>query len=216
MNRSYAFALAVAIVVSALAPSAVSAQDSRLRQIRDDVTRDVVRQQIDLAATIGLPTEPFVAKALEGVAKKASTRRIRAAMNALQKRMQEARLLLAPSPTVDELAAGADAIGVGVPDNTLKLMRAAAPNRSIAMELGVLTELVAKGVPARQAAKMVLDLMARGAAGAQLTALSSAVQDDVAAGLKPDAALELRGRGIMSLLPLPPSVSTLNNRPGRP
>lgn len=216
MKKSFTLAFAAALVVSAFVSSAVAAQDVRLRQIRDDATRDVVRRQVDLALTIGLPAEPFVAKALEGVAKKASTRRIRSAMNALQKRMQEAKELLAPSPTVDELAAGADAIGVGVPDKTLKMMRAAAPGRSIAMELGVLTELVAKGVPAKQASKMVLDLMARGAAGAQLTALSSAVQDDVAAGLKPDAALELRGRGIMSLLPLPPSVSTLNNRPGRP
>ena len=62
---------------------------------------------------------------------------------------------------------------------------------------------------------MVLDLMARGATGAQLTTLSGAVQGDVAAGLKPDAALELRGRGVMSLLPPPPSVQNAAPR-GRP
>ncbi|MFI5311444.1 MAG: hypothetical protein ACHQQ3_09445, partial [Gemmatimonadales bacterium] len=59
----------------------------------------------------------------------------------------------------------------------------------------------------------ILDLMARNASGAQLTALSSAVQADVDAGIKPDVALDLRGRGVLSLLPLPPSAAVLQGRP---
>ena len=101
----------------------------------------------------------------------------------LQKRLRKANELLAPSPSVDELSAGADALSVGVPEKTLKQMRQAAPRRSIAVELGVLTELVARKVPAGKASKMILDLMARGATGAQLTAMNNAVQNDVAAGL---------------------------------
>ena len=206
--------LAAALTLASLV-SVARAQDPRLALIRDDAMRDMVRRQVDLASNDGLPADPFLSKALEGVAKKASTKSIRKAMDALQRRMRRASDLLAPSPTIDELAAGADAIGVGAPERTLKQMRAAAPGRSIALELGVLTELVAKGVPPKQASKMVLDLMARGATGAQLTTLSGAVQEDVAAGLKPDAALELRGRGVMSLLPPPPSVQNAAPR-GRP
>jgi hypothetical protein len=134
-------------------------------------------------------------------------------MDALEKRMRRANALLAPDPTVDELAAGADALYVGVPDRTLKDMRAVAPRRSIALELGVLTELVARKVPPGKASRMVLELMARNASGAQLTALSSAVQADVAAGITPDVALDLRGRGVMSLLPPPPSAAVLQGRP---
>jgi hypothetical protein len=204
------------VAVLLLGASALGAQDTRLTLIRDDATRDAVRQQLSAALSRGMPAEPLMAKALEGVAKKASTKSIRNAMAALESRLKTAGTLLAPNPTVDELQAGADALYLGVPEKSLKQMRQAAPGRSIAMELGVLTELVARGVPAKQASKMMLDLLARGASGAQLTALGSAVQGDVAAGLKPDVALDLRGRGVMSLLPPPSSVSSLQPRTGRP
>jgi hypothetical protein len=208
--------LAVAAVAALVALSGVRAgaqQENRLAGIRDDATRNVVIEQLGVARERGVPLEPLLAKALEGVAKRASSASIRAAMDALQKRLRKANELLAPSATVDELSAGADALYVGVPGSTLKMMRKAAPQRSIAVELGVLTELVARNVPPKKASKMVLDLMARGATSAQLTALNNAVQNDVAAGLTPEAALDRHGRGIMSLLPPPPAVSTLNGRP---
>jgi hypothetical protein len=193
-------------------------QETRVTAIRDDATRNVVMEQLTRAKDSGLPAgamEPLVAKALEGVAKNASSKSIRTAMDLLQKRLRKANELLAPSPSVDELSAGADALYVGVPDKTLKQMRQAAPRRSIAVELGVLTELVARKVPPAKASKMILDLMAHGATGAQLTAMNSAVQNDVAAGLPPEAALDRHGRGIMSLLPPPPAVSGGNVRPPR-
>lgn len=212
MTRLLRLLVLAAAPLLAVAPLA-SAQDARLSLIRDDATRDMVRSLLGRAASNRLPTDPLLSKALEGVAKKASAKNIRKALDALEKRMRKANDLLAPNPTVDELAAGADALYVGVQERTLKLMRTLAPKRSIALEIGVLTELVARGVPPRQAATMVLDLMARGASGTQLTALSNAVQADVAVGIKPDVALDLRGRGVMSLLPPPPSAATLQGRP---
>jgi hypothetical protein len=196
-----------ALLVAVFAAAPVQAQDySRLTLIRDDVTRNVVQGLLGSAF-------PLMTKALEGVAKRASTKAIRNAMNALEKRMRRAQELLGKDASVDELAAGADALSVGVRERTLKDMRAAAPRRSIALELGVLTELVARKVPPAKASRLVLDLMARGATGVQLTALSNDVQGDVAAGLTPEAALDLRGRGILSLLPPPPSVTNLQGRP---
>ena len=207
-------ALAAAVLLVALSGARVGAQqEARITAIRDDATRGVVIEQLGLARERGIPLEPLLSKALEGVAKKASPSTIRTAMDALQKRLRKAGDLLAPSPTLDELSAGADALYVGVPAKTLKLMRQAAPRRSIAVELGVLTELVARNVSPKKASKMILDLMARGATGAQLTALNTAVQSDVAAGLTPEAALDRHGRGIMSLLPPPPAVSGANGRP---
>jgi hypothetical protein len=210
--RSAAFA-AAALMVALSGARAGAQQESRAAAIRDDATRSVVMEQLGLARERGIPVEPLLSKALEGVAKKASSASIRAAMDALQKRLRKASDLLAPSASVDELSAGADALYVGVPEKTLKLMRKAAPRRSIAVELGVLTELVARQVSPQKASKMVLDLMARGATSAQLTALNTAVQSDVAAGLTPEAALDRHGRGIMSLLPPPPAVSGANGRP---
>jgi hypothetical protein len=210
--RCTARRLAVVTLLAGVAGATATAQDSRLSLIVDVPTRDAVRSQLGSASAAGLPTDPLMSKALEGVAKKASSKSIRAAMSALEKRMRRANALLVPDPTVDELAAGADALYVGVPEKTLKQMRALAPKRSIALELGVLTELVARKVPVKQASRMVLDLMARGATGTQLTALSSAVQSDVAAGLKPDVALEVHGRATMSLLPPAPPALGSNRR----
>jgi hypothetical protein len=202
------------LALLAIFGSAARAQDVRLKLIHDDATRAVVAERLGSASARGVPTEPLMSKALEGVAKRATPNDIKNAMNALEKRLRRSNELLAPSVSVDEMAAGADALSAGVPEKSLKALRVAAPTRSVALELGVLTELVARGVPAKQASKMLLDLMARGANGAQLTALGSAVQGDVAAGLKPDVALDLRGRGVLSLLPPPPSVLNANPRSG--
>ena len=187
--RSRSLVLAAGVLLLAAASARAGAQDvAGLTLIRDEATRDVVRSALDHAHAVGLPIGPLLSKAFEGIAKRASTKSIRDAMGALEKRMRRANELLAPDPSVDELAAGADALYAGVPDKTLRQMRALAPRRSIALELGVLTELVARKVPAARASRMVLELMAHGASGAQLTALSSAVQGDVAAGIKPDVA----------------------------
>lgn len=213
LNTHVTLAAAGALLVAFAGSRAGAQQEARVSAIRDDATRIVVVEQLSLAKEHGVPTEPLLSKALEGVAKKASSASIRTAMDNLQKRLRKANDLLAPSASVDEVSAGADALYVGVHDKTLRQMRQAAPRRSIAVELGVLTELVARKVPEAKASKMVLDLMARGATGAQLTALNSAVQNDVAAGLTPEAALDRHGRGIMSLLPPPPGVTNGNPRP---
>ena len=201
-----------AIAVAFMSPRLASGQEARLLAIRDDATRDLVRQFVEAARLRGTPTEPLVSRALEGVAFKADRKKIEQAMAALEKRMRRARELLGPRGTVDEIAAAADALANDVPDGTIRDMRKLAPARSITVELGVLTELVAKGVTPRKAAAMVRDLMARGATGAQLTELNAAVQLDVALGIKPVSALELRGRGVMSLLPPRAPVATAQPR----
>jgi hypothetical protein len=218
MNRNsvtgWTLRFAVATVVAALAvlPRIGGAQEARLLAIRDDATRNFVRQFVEAARLRGTPTEPLVARALEGVAFKADRKRIEQAMAALEKRMRKAKDLLGPRGSVDEIAAAADALANDVPDRTIADMKKLAPSRSITVELGVLTELVAKGVAPKRAAQMVKDLMAAGATGTQLTELNAAVQQDVALGIKPVEALLLRGRGVMSLLPPPASVNSAQKR----
>jgi type II secretory pathway component PulF len=206
-------AVAGALLVALSGARAGAQQESRVTAIRDEATRAVVIEQLGLAKEHGVPTEPLLSRAFEGVARNASSAKIREVMNALEKRLRRAGELLAPAASPDELSAGADALSVGVPEKILKQMRQAAPKRSIAVELGVLTELVARKVAPAKASKMVLELMARGATGAQLTAMSNAVQSDVAAGLTPEAALDRHGRGILSLLPPPSGVSNGQPRP---
>lgn len=204
--------IAAALLAAVVLPKPGRAQEARLLAIRDDATRDFVRQFVEAARLRGTPTEPLVARALEGVAFKADRKRIEQAMTALEKRMRKAKDLLGVRGSVDEIAAAADALANAVPDRTIADMKKLSPSRSITVELGVLTELVAKGVAPKKAAEMVKELMARGATGAQLTELNAAVQQDVALGIKPFEALQLRGRGVMSLLPPPASVNSAQPR----
>lgn len=193
------------------------AQAARLDASADVGLRRAVERELVAARAVGLPEGLLIAKANEGIAKRATPKRITDAVAALGKRLQVARAQLAPNPSEDEIAAGADALYVGVPAPMLKKMRAAWPNRSLALPLGVLTELVAKGLPADRAAQVVTDLMARGATNVQLYALAQSVQGDVAAGWAPEAALDLRARGVMSLLPPVPAASAFANpNPRRP
>lgn len=204
-------------LVSGTAATALPAQAARLDASADLGLRRAVEHELVAARAIGLPEGLLIAKANEGIAKRAAPKRITDAVAALGKRLQVARDQLAPNPSEDEIAAGADALYVGVPAPLLKKMRAAWPNRSLALPLGVLTELVAKGLPASRAAQVVTDLMARGASNVQLYALAQSVQGDVAAGWAPEAALDLRARGVMSLLPPVPAASAFANpNPRRP
>ena len=95
-----------AVAAVLIAFGSLSAQEPRFSAIRDDATRSVVMEQLTLAKSSGLPVEPLMSKALEGVAKNASTASIRKAMDALQGRLHQAKDLLSPTVSVDELAAG--------------------------------------------------------------------------------------------------------------
>jgi hypothetical protein len=208
MNARRFLATAIAI----LCASKVGAQETRLTLIRDDATRDRVRVFIEAAQKRGTPIEPLIARALEGQAFKADAKVIEKALAVLETRMRRAQKLLGQRASVDELAAVADAIGNDVPEDAIRRIRARVPaHRSVTVEIGVLTELVAKGVSPKQAAKWVEDLIARGATGVQLTELNAAVEQDVALGVAPIEALLVRGRGVMSLLP--PAAGTALAQP---
>lgn len=221
MMPRFAPTIAALMLVSAMvAPAALDAQASQgtpVLTIADARTRQAVEREISRAAQRGLPVRALVAKANEGVTKQATGERIRVAVSTLARRLEQARDLLAPSPSDADVIAGADALAVGVPATMLRQIRAAYPaGSSVAMPLDVLTELVARGVPASNALEQITQLMRRGATPTQIAGLGASVQSDVAAGLTPDAALEVRARGVMSLLPSPAAAAALAPRGQRP
>lgn len=221
MMPRFAAPIAALMLVSAMvAPAALDAQASQgtpVLTIADARTRQAVEREISRAAQRGLPVRALVAKANEGVTKQATGERIRVAVSTLARRLEQARDLLAPSPSDADVIAGADALAVGVPATMLRQIRAAYPaGASVAMPLDVLTELVARGVPASNALEQITQLMRRGATPTQIAGLGASVQSDVAAGLTPDAALEVRARGVMSLLPSPAAAAALAPRGQRP
>ena len=195
---------ALAVLLALTAPTALPGQDARTNRLAgklDSETQAAVLRTLDSAATRGLPTEPIVDKALEGATKKAAGTRIQAAVSTLLVRLEAARDALAPNPGPHDIAAGADALAYGATRDALRAMRAIRPNESIAVPLGVLTQLVASGVPVARATRVVSDLMRRGARDEQLIALNEDVRSYVAAGASPEVALDVRTRGLNAVLP---------------
>jgi hypothetical protein len=177
-----------------------AARLARLAQTLDAETYRSVAQVIEGARARALPIDPLVDRALEGAMKRAPASRIRTAVATLAQRLELARTALAPSPTEADITAGAGALAVGVPGETLRAIRSIQPNEPVAVPLGVLTELVARSVPIDRAATLVVQLLRRGATSTQLVALSGDVQRDIAAGIDPSAAFDVRTRGVASAL----------------
>jgi hypothetical protein len=189
---------------------AQEARSARLEGKLDGETQAAVERALDSARTRGLPVEPLVDKALEGATKRAAGPRIQAAVSALLGRLDAARDALAPNPTPRDIAAGADALAYGATRQALAAMRAIRPNESVAVPLGVLTQLVASGVPVARATRVVADLLRRGARDEQLIALNDDVRSYVAAGASPEVALDVRTRGLNAVLPPGGGIATGN------
>ncbi|HYK10255.1 MAG TPA: hypothetical protein VEV39_05625 [Gemmatimonadales bacterium] len=115
-----------------------------------------VQTIIDSAAHAGLPTRPLVEKALEGSAKGASVDAIATAVRSLAQALGTARQALGPA-TPDELNAGAVALRLGARPEDLSRLRAARA-KDLVVPLGVLSDLVARGVPVDTASKVVVAL----------------------------------------------------------
>ncbi|MBL0938824.1 MAG: hypothetical protein IBJ03_08010 [Gemmatimonadaceae bacterium] len=193
---------ALALLCSlAPATSAVYAQDAvPFDAIGDDGTRTAIRTIIADAAARGLPTAPLVTKVREGIAKKAAPDRIRTATSALAGRLAVAADALAPTRSNEELAAAADALQAGIPVSTLRDMRKLWPGKPLTVPLGVLAEMVQSGVSKQVATQRVRDLLVKGATAGQFASLGTNVRDDIASGLAPDAAMELRSKSVLSVL----------------
>jgi hypothetical protein len=149
----------------------------------DSATSGALLRDLDRASARGLPTEPLIAKVREGRLKRASGPRIRQAVAALTARLDSARAALGPEAALDELIAGADALAAGAGPDALRALRLAATQRSLGVPLGALAQLVASGVPARRATAMVVELLRRNVAAAQVVAFGNAVETDAAGGL---------------------------------
>lgn len=186
----------------ALAPLPLRAQDSpTFDAITDESARSALRTIVADAAARGLPTAPLVTKVREGIAKKATPERIRTATAMLADRLAVAESAIRPVRSSDELAAAADALQAGIPVSTLREMRQLWPAKPLTVPLGVLAEMVTSGVSRPVATRRVRELLVKGASTAQFASLGSTVRDDISAGLAPDAAMELRSKGVLQLLP---------------
>src|SRR5437764_1845439 len=109
------------LVLLSAAAAAAAAQDTTAR-VGDldplarlsEGSRYQVELLLDSAKVAGLPTTPLESKALEGIAKHADGRRIVAEVRKVFRSLRDARAVLGPSASGDELNAAAGAARMGV------------------------------------------------------------------------------------------------------
>lgn len=197
--RATALTLLSVGVVGVLPAQAPRLSD-KLAEVTDGRTRAQLLAAVRDAEANGVPLEPLYGKIREGVAKQSPPERITDAVRALATRLAISRQALAGSSSVDEIAAGAEALQLGVPTSALRQLRQVWPTQQLTVPLGVVTELVAYGVSASRATARVRELMESGATNAQLVVLSTQVQTDIMSGTAAGLAFERRARSAFGVL----------------
>ena len=186
------------MVVTALVASASTARGQSpgvaLPERLAPATRSAILRLIDSARTVGLPVSPLVDKTAEGVLKGADDQRILRAVQSLTRELGDARGALGGATDLALLGAAANALHAGVsPDELRRLQRASADGSdALTSALVTLVDLVAKRVPVSSATSSIHDLLDRRAGDRQFAALRAEVEQDISAGLSPDAALKAR------------------------
>ncbi len=158
--------------------------DRPAQQRIDAIVRDFDRR--------GLPAELLRAKIAEGTAKGASPARIADAVALLAARVDSVARFLAPSVTVSELHAGAEALAIGVTAPSLRTIRQAAGRHSAEPGILLVIRLVRRGVTQDQAVRAARALLDRQVAPSALLALGDDFARDVSAGVAPADALHDR------------------------
>jgi len=169
------------------------AVDPRLTARLDKSTARAVQSEVDRARTEGLPTEPLVLKALEGAAKGASGRKITTAVRRHANALGVASRALGPATTEAELVAGAGAILAGAAADSLRSLRTARGDSSLVIPLVVISDLLARRVPAREAEEIVVGAWRAGMSTTDLLRLREGIHRDIQDGMEPSAAA-LRAR----------------------
>ena len=171
--------------------ASAEAQDSLLASRLD---ADALRQMsaiIDSARAAGLPTEPLLDKAREGVLKRAPGALIVTQVRKRAGQLGSAQTALFPA-TDAEILAGADAINWGVPQSTLREIRRVRSSSELTVPIGVLADLVGRGVQLDTASAVVIALARSDMRDNDMIRFRQVVERDIALGLLPAAAAMTR------------------------
>ena len=191
---------AVVLTVAATLSAQVAAAQTRPVGL-DSATAAAIAPIVQRVQAANLPVDLLYDKAREGQVQRVPTARIEAAVKAVAARIGVASEALAPNATEEELRAATVALREGVPAETLRHMRQEGKKASLAVAIGVLTQLIVRGVPIEKASVQIVDLVRRGAQSQHFIALDTRVREDVLAGKRPDESLDLRLKGIIPNLP---------------
>lgn len=175
-------------------PVPVAAQqgaDTRLERIRTEMPAAAMQRieaELQQAMQRGLPVDPLLDKAVEGVAKRVPADRIAGAVAQLAVQLGQAREMLgngAP-PAATDVTAVADALRRGVPETAIRrLAGGARPDEPVSMAVHTVGDLMDQGVPVEEALAAVEAWRGRGGGPGQLRELPAAVERLIRQGALP-------------------------------
>lgn len=183
----------------------------------DSATAITLRGLLEDARELGLPTKSLINRALEGSARRMSGDKIIRVVRELAAALTEAKEVLGPGSTPDELEAAADALRAGYDRKAVASIRATRPPGTAVTALVVLTDLARRGVPANTARDAVTDLSKLPRSDEALLGLQSAVARNAQRG--PGMALEALNRYVRGMGGVPGSSgtpATIDRKPVRP
>ncbi len=185
------------MALSCAAFAGAGAQDPRIGNRLDAPSRVAITALLDSARAQGLPVEPLMEKALQGLAVGADGPRIVAAVRSLSVEMASAHRELGTIATVDEIKAAASAMHAGVPAVELgKMKKQSGLRRSLTLPFTVLADLVSRGVPVEAGVNAIRSLVGAGAKDADLNKFQRNVSVDIEQGAPPAAAAETRAKAV--------------------
>ena len=183
MKRSVV--LAILALALARPAHADDSEDARLRaRLGADLAPPVIAIVHESAAQ-GLPTATLVARALEGVSRQADSGAILAAVQRQASGLAAARRVLGLAAGDAEIEAGAGALLAGVPEDSLASLKRARPTGSLVIPLVVLSDFVARGVPAANASSTVLAAARAGAPDPALLRMRERINERIQRGERP-------------------------------
>jgi hypothetical protein len=172
-SRPPALALLSTLLLSVA--GVASAQDPRLTARLPEPLAIRITHLADSARSVGLPSEPLIQKALEGVSKGADAARIEAAVVALFGALGRAREALGARVGDDVIIAGAQALRLGATVTQLHDLQNLRGDRPLAVPLGVFTDLLAAVVPVCSAWQSVQEVARQGGEDRQFERLRERV-----------------------------------------
>ena len=188
--------LFTALVLTAFATTAAAqgpSADDRLAGRLDAATREQVVAIVDSLNIEGLPTEPIVARALEGASKRADGVVIVRVVRGFATHLRVARQVLGPASSDREIIAGANALKAGIKTEELARIRASREGGRYAVAFDVLTGLKNRNVPSDTAVRVIAALVKLAASDQQYDVLLDQIERAIAAGTPPALAASQQG-----------------------
>lgn len=178
-------------------PATAAAQDAQRERLRQAFPAEAVTQIETILAEAeasGVPSDPLVAKALEGAAKRVPADRVVAALTVYAERLQQATEIVGPERGASAVVAAADALRRGVPAAAVRAV--SGHQGDPAVPLVVLADLVEAGVPVDGAFSVVENALDRQHGPEDILAIPGQVRRLMREGRLPAEAAAAVGQAI--------------------